>query len=98
LKTKQIVLITLLLGIPIVLLILPADFFDDGQSICLSRLIFDVECYGCGLTRSIMHLIHFDIQTSWEWNKLGVISFPILFLLWLKYLLKQFNIIVFKWL
>ncbi len=86
----------LLVGIPIILIILPADFFDSGQSICLSQLIFNVECYGCGLTKSIMHLLHFDYKTSWEWNKLGIISFPILFLLWLKYVFEQFNIHILK--
>jgi len=98
LKPKQVILIVLLIGIPVTLILLPADFFDEGESICLSKVIFDVECYGCGLTRSIMHLIHFDFKTSWEWSKLGVISFPILFLLWLKYLLKQFNITILRWL
>lgn len=60
----------------IVLLILPANYFDEGDSICVSVVLFDVECYGCGLTRAIQHLIHFEFQEAWEYNKLAFIIFP----------------------
>jgi hypothetical protein len=46
--------------IPLVLLILPANFFDTGPDMCISKLAFNKECYGCGMSRGIMHLIHFD--------------------------------------
>jgi len=64
--------------IPIILLLLPASFFDTGRSICLSVLLLDMECYACGMTRGIMHLIHLDFHTAWEYNKLSYIVFPIL--------------------
>ena len=70
---------------PIVLWLLPASFFDHGQSLCLSVLLFDKECYGCGITRAIQHAIHFDFQTAWNYNKLVVIVAPILFFVWLKW-------------
>ena len=47
-----------LLIVPLVLLILPADFFDNGQSLCLSQLLLEKECPGCGLTRGLQHLGH----------------------------------------
>lgn len=70
---------------PIVLWLLPASFFDQGQSLCLSVLLFDKQCYGCGITRAIQHAIHFDFQTAWNYNKLVVIVAPILFFVWLKW-------------
>jgi hypothetical protein len=70
---------------PIVLWLLPASFFDEGQSLCLSVLLLDKECYGCGITRAIQHFIHFDFQTAWNFNKLVVIVAPILFFVWLKW-------------
>ena len=77
-KNLNIVYLIILLVIPIVLLILPADYFDSGQSICLSVLIFDTNCYACGMTRAIQHLIHFDFTTALGFNKLSIIVLPLL--------------------
>jgi len=70
--------LVILILIPIVLLILPADFFDKGKSICLSIFLFDIECYACGLTRAIQHLIHFDFSIGYEYNRLSILVFPFL--------------------
>ena len=69
---------TILILIPIVLLILPADYFDKGQSICVSVLLFDKNCYACGMTRAIQHLIHLDFQKASEFNKLSFLVLPLL--------------------
>lgn len=84
--------------LPFVLLLLPANYFDEGQSISIFAL-FGVEdlVYSTGMTRSIMHLIHFDFVGAAEYNKLSFIVLPILVMLWLKLLLKEFNIFILKW-
>lgn len=69
---------------PFVLFFLPADFFDKGESVCLSKTLAGYECYACGLTRATMHFVHFDFQKAWEFNKLSFIVVPMLFPLWLK--------------
>lgn len=69
---------------PLVLILLPADFFDKGESICLSKALAGIECYACGLTRATMHFIHFEFQKAWDFNKLSFIVVPMLFPLWLK--------------
>lgn len=74
----------LLIAIPIALLILPADHFNEGQSLCLSVLLFDQECFGCGMTRGVMNFIHFNWQTAWEFHKMSVIVAPLLGLYWFK--------------
>lgn len=63
---------------PIVLLILPKDFFDSGETVCLSVLLFHTQCYACGMTRAIMHLIHFDFIKAWDYNHIAFIVFPLL--------------------
>jgi hypothetical protein len=89
-----------LIAIPVILILLPANYFDYGQSISVFAL-FGVEdmAYSTGMTRSVMHLIHLDIDKSMDYNKLGIIVLPILILLWFIYLLKSFNIRLrfFKW-
>jgi len=77
--------------VPVVLLILPAGFFDRGESICLSRTLFDLECYACGLTRATMHLIHLDITEAFYYNPLVFVVFPLLAFLWARWFWKDWN-------
>lgn len=67
-----------LLGIAFVtLLILPATYFDTGRATCVSVLLFDIECYGCGMTRAIQHLLHLDFEAAYQFNKLSFIVLPL---------------------
>lgn len=75
-------ILTALLVTPIVLLFLPADYFDTGETLCLSKRLLDLECFGCGMTRGIQHFIHLDFAAAWEFNKLTFLVFPVLVYLW----------------
>lgn len=86
----------LILVIPIVLLILPSDFFDSGQSICLSVLLFKMECYACGMTRACMHLIHFEFVDAYFYNPLAFIVVPLLTLLFILRLNRNLKILFAK--
>lgn len=86
------------LVIPLTLLSLPSTYFDSGESICVSKRWLDMECYGCGMTKGAMHLLHFDFQEAWDFNKLSFIVMPLVGLLWTKQFLKEFDINVLKWL
>ena len=77
---------------PAVLLILPANFFDNGHSICLSQLIFGQECYACGLTRGIMHLIHLDLENAFAYNMLSFIVLPLMIVIWIQWFFKELRI------
>jgi hypothetical protein len=81
-KLIQYIKLVLLILIPITLIILPANFFDNGKSVCLSVILLDIECYGCGITRAIMHLIHFDLEEVLYYNILSFIVLPILIYTW----------------
>lgn len=74
----------LLLAAPIVLWLLPADFFDSEKGIifCPSRLFFDVECFGCGMTRAVMHMHHLEFSDALFYNYGVVAIYPALVLLW----------------
>jgi hypothetical protein len=61
----------------ITLLILPANYFDTGRATCLSVLFFELECYGCGMTRAIQHLLHLEFSIAYEFNKLSFIVLPL---------------------
>jgi len=64
---------------PIVLLFLPATFFDKGESVCLSVQLANMQCYACGMTKAVMHFIHFDFEGAYSYNKLSFIVFPLFF-------------------
>ena len=83
---------TVLLILPVILLILPADFFDKGESMCLSVLFFDFECYACGMTRAIQHLIHFDFSIAYDYNKLSLVVLPLLSFSYLKEVIRVYGI------
>ncbi|MCP4441705.1 MAG: DUF2752 domain-containing protein [Aureispira sp.] len=76
----------LFLSIPIVLWSLPADYFDSGRTVCLSVWLLNVECWGCGLTRATMHLLHFDFEIAYHYNKLAFVLFPLLVYVWGNYI------------
>ncbi len=63
---------------PLILLILPATFFDKGPEMCLFTRFSGYHCPGCGMTRGCMHLIHLDFQTAWNYNKVCFVVLPIM--------------------
>ena len=83
----------LLALIGIVLLFFPKDFFDNGQSICLSVLFFDTECFGCGMTRAVMHLLHFDFEQAWQYNKLSVLVLPLIVIIIIRNIIRDYKIL-----
>jgi Protein of unknown function (DUF2752) len=82
-----------LLGItPLVLWFLPATFFDDSKVIlCPSRLFFDFECWGCGITRAVMHLHHLDFEDALYFNQLVVVVYPALVVTWFLWVTKSYK-------
>ena len=83
--------LVLLFITPLVLLILPADFFDNGQSICPSKLLLEKECPGCGITRGLQHLGHFDFQIAWKYNKLSFVIFPVATYYWTREIISTYK-------
>lgn len=75
------------------LMILPADFFNDGPALCLSVLLFNMECYACGLTRACMHLIHFQFEEALAFNRLAVVVFPLVAFAYAREAWRHFRII-----
>lgn len=76
---------------PFVLFVLPSDFFDHGQSLCLSKILINKECYACGMTRAIMHLIHGDVENAFAYNMLSFLVLPLLVVLWVMWIIKVFR-------
>ncbi len=69
---------------PFILFLMPANYFDHGDSTCLSVRLAGIECYACGMTRGVMHLMHFEFSKAWEYNKLTFLVVPVLSILWIR--------------
>jgi Protein of unknown function (DUF2752) len=85
-KTLTYLRLSVLIGVPIVLLLLPKDFFDNGPDTCPSRIFFQQECPGCGMTRACMYLIHFDFGGAYYLNAASFAVFPLLAFIWGRWL------------
>ena len=60
------------------LIFLPLSIIESG-SICVYSNLFGVRCPGCGITRATANLLRGNFIRAWEYNKLGVMLFPVLF-------------------
>jgi len=74
--------IILFLILPVILYIIPADYFDFGTTLCIVKNLTDHDCPGCGMTRAIFHLIHFEYGAAVQYNKGVVVVLPLLGFLW----------------
>ena len=88
-KTLEILWLAALLLTPVVLWILPATFFDTGVAICPSKVFLDLECLGCGMTRAVMHMHHFDIEEAVYYNTAVLAIYPALVILWFVWVYKS---------
>ena len=80
--------------LPIFLLFAPSDLFDEGPPLCFSVLILGRECFGCGMTRAIMHLIHFEFQEAYYYNAMSFVVLPLLAWLWVSWFIKDLKKVV----
>ena len=53
---------------------LPWSSLPLGPS-CYSRIVFGVDCPGCGLTRSFISMGHFDILAAFRFNAAGPLAY-----------------------
>ncbi len=72
------------LAFPILLYFVPVIWLNKQQSICLFKTFFDIECYGCGITRAILSAIQLDFESAYVYNHLVVVVLPIFIYIWVK--------------
>jgi hypothetical protein len=48
---------------------------------CFFRYLFDVECWGCGMTRAILEIFNFNLKNAIKLNPLSPLVLTIIFLI-----------------
>jgi hypothetical protein len=86
---KSVLKLSVFIILPIIIILLPENYFDSGESICLSKLIFNEECYACGLTRACKHLLHLNYEEAFAYNMGSYIILPIFSILWIYWFFQE---------
>jgi hypothetical protein len=69
----------LFIGFSLILFyLIPKDYLGDKYPLCLYRILFGKKCLGCGTTRAVWSILHFRISDALVYNRLIIISFPVL--------------------
>lgn len=78
--------------LPLGIYLLPRELILSGEhSICLFKLIFHHECWGCGMTRAFVSLAYLDFEGAWQYNHLVVIVAPLMLYLWGKWVVTTYK-------
>lgn len=51
----------------------PVHSVDGGQPTCIVRILFNLPCPGCGMTRAWVHLAHGDVVGAFWLNPFGIL-------------------------
>lgn len=65
----------------IALAAIPTRWVEAGPTFCPIKNIFGRECYGCGMTRALSHLLHGDLASALGYHRASVALLPVLLLL-----------------
>ena len=63
-------------------------FDNTGYEICPSKLFFNVECFGCGMTRAVMHFHHWELNEAFYYNYGVMVVYPALVVIWFLWIYK----------
>jgi len=89
LSEKQFVLLKIVIIIfaPILLIVVPTAYVENGPSICIFKNIFNFDCPGCGMMRAISCVFHLQFIKAFNYNKMIIIIFPLLTYIYIKYII-----------
>lgn len=72
-----------LFPVVVVQAILPQAASDIISPNCLFTMLFDIECFGCGMGRALRALLHLEWQNAMALNKLSPVVLLVLIALFL---------------
>ena len=61
--------------------LVPVSFVTNGPSLCPFKMLTGLPCPGCGMTRSVVTLLHGDLGASLFYHPLGIVIVALCFAL-----------------
>lgn len=52
-------------------------FNSPLPGLCMSKMLFGIDCPGCGLTRCFISVAHGDLRAAWGFNPAGLLFFAL---------------------
>lgn len=89
-KIKNKLIVAILICFPLCFWLIPFKVIENN-SLCIFYNLFHKQCPGCGTTRAVHSIIHFKFYKAYEYNKLIVITFPILAFEYLKFIIVYYK-------
>jgi len=90
-KNKTVTLCFLKLSVillaPIIIILIPISSIEN-KSFCLYTNLFGFHCPGCGMTRAMFSIMHFQFNNAIRYNRLVILVSPILIYYWMQYFIK----------
>jgi hypothetical protein len=78
-----------LIFLGIIFFSIPKIYLGDTFPICLYRIILNKKCIGCGTTRAVWSILHLNFKDAYEYNKMIIITFPLIIGCIVKWVLKN---------
>ncbi len=60
----------------------------NNNTTCIWNNLFQIECWGCGITRAFHAFCHLDFKSAYNYNNKIFIIIPILIYIWINEIMK----------
>jgi len=91
---KDFYLIILSIAGLLIFYFLPLKYLGETFPICIYKNITGNECWGCGTTRAVSCIMHFDFSRAYHYNKLIVITFPLMVICYISWVVKKIHSVI----
>lgn len=88
-KNFSIIRLCLYIVVVIIAYLTPLSFIES-RSFCIFNNLFNIKCIGCGVTRGLFNILHFNLRQAFNYNHFSLIWFSLFVLL----LLNDITIII----
>ncbi|MBU3135419.1 DUF2752 domain-containing protein [Clostridium gasigenes] len=79
----------------ILIYLIPLSFVE-GRSFCLFYNLFNITCMGCGISRGLFNIIHFNFNDAFNYNPSSFLWFTLLLLIIVDDLWKIMKVLISK--